>query len=49
MHGCQVFCNPVFELTIILNSPAYVQAIRTLDGAEWQGRRLGVERARNVK
>ncbi|CAL5220736.1 g2794 [Coccomyxa viridis] len=23
-------------------------AIRTLDGAEWQGRRLGVERARNV-
>ena len=26
-----------------------LQAIRTLDGAEWQGRRLGVERARNVK
>ena len=26
-----------------------MQAIRTLDGAEWQGRRLGVERARNVK
>ncbi|CAL8472197.1 g11739 [Coccomyxa elongata] len=24
-------------------------AIRALDGAEWQGRRLGVERARNVK
>ena len=27
----------------------WMQAIRTLDGAEWQGRRLGVERARNVK
>ena len=26
-----------------------LQAIRSLDGAEWQGRRLGVERARNVK
>lgn len=26
-----------------------MQAIRTLDGAEWQGRRLGIERARNVK
>ena len=45
----QIVCNPVSEHAIILNHPACVQAIRTLDGAEWQGRRLGVERARNVK
>ena len=39
----------VRELHCVRFGGPCMQAIRTLDGAEWQGRRLGVERARNVK
>jgi hypothetical protein len=43
--GCVMGCSFPNGLIWCLHA----QAIRSLDGAEWQGRRLGVERARNVK